>query len=158
MFHDPLNFFCLLLDTAHHISPSYSPSLPGWLDTSNWYFYCNQLEFIGLDAARFISQQIGTRWPCVRVLGNWWFILWLVVYMVPSHQLDQKVLSIEALVANCRMYTVVVFKIRTICHARDLLKLSQSCKQLCLLCSPRPMTFTYCLILGSFETTQEDNT
>ena len=37
----------------------------------------------------------------------------------------------------------VVLKIRTICHAWDLWKLAQSCKQLHLLCPPaRPVKFT----------------
>ena len=48
----------------------------------------------------------------------------------------------------------VLIIIRTICHAWDLWKLAQSCKQLCLLCLPDPWNLPDTALLSGFRSSQ----
>ena len=55
---------------------------------------------------------------------------------------------------NPKIHTCAVLKIRTICHARDLWKLAQSCKQLHLLCLPDSSNLPGTALLSGYQSSQ----
>ena len=96
------------------------------------------------------------KWPVMQKMFSFDdFIMWWI-YFNHSYRLissDDTATTIQSTTKPCE-YFKVVLKIRTMCHGRDLRKLTWSCKQLHLLCPPDPWNLPGTALLSGCQNSQ----